>query len=371
MIPYDITVSSQLILEPCVEVRIAPRASVTVAGTGSIVANGDETHHIVFTANEPRTSFASLRTHSGGTLHLAYVDISSGGDPLNTLPALAAAVFSRGTDGSQPTQPTLFVDHVTVTGSRSSGILLRDGAGFAPGSTALTISSAAGWPVSTWARAAGTLPDGSYLGNANDQIILSDGDGAGSVLEDVTLRNLGLPYVVGTELSHGGLRVTAAFGSTEVNTLTLEPGVTLLFRSGGILEVEHFTGDAPALGALVAVGTPDQPVVLGSAEEAPAPGDWYGLRYGLVPSDLNALQYARIEYAGIAQGILRTRCRPATADYVDGAALVIHGRPSTQFMTNSTIFASAGHGLARLWSGKKIDFTSTNVFEQVAGCDQT
>ena len=137
------------------------------------------------------------------------------------------------------------------------------------------------------------------------------------------------------------------------------------------MEVEHFTGDLPATGALVAQGTPDQPIVFSSAAETPAAGDWYGLRYGLLPSDLNALEYVRIEYAGAGSPTTGARCHPATNNYTNGAGVSIYGRPSGEFMTNSTIFASAGHGINRLWGGKRIDFKPTNTFEQVAGCDQT
>jgi hypothetical protein len=248
--------------------------------------------------------------------------------------------------------------------------VLRDGAGFAPGSTALTISGSAVWPISIWGRAASTLPDGSYVGNVQDRIVLLDADGAGAVLENTTLRNLGVPYLIGGEFSSGGLRVTAPLGATAVTTLTIEPGVTLLFRPNGDMEIEHFTGDSPALGALIAVGTPDQPIVFTSAADTPAPGDWYGLRYGLVPSDLNAIQYARIEYAGEVSGVQGT-CRPNTHDFVDGAALTIYGQPPGEFITNSTIFDSAGHGIARAWLGKRVDFTATNTFDGVAGCNQT
>ena len=129
-------------------------------------------------------------------------------------------------------------------------------------------------------------------------VTLLDADGGGAILQTLTLRNLGVPYLVGGEFSSGGLRVNAPQGVTGVTVLTIEPGVTLLFRENGIVEIEHFTGDFPALGALVAQGTPDEPIVFTSFAETPAAGDWYGLRYGLLPSDLNALEYVRIEYAG-------------------------------------------------------------------------
>lgn len=371
VIPFDITLSAQLTLEPCVEVRIAAGRTISIAATGSIVASGDETRHIVITEDQPDAPFSSIRTVNGGSLHLSYVDISGGGDPANALPSNTGTLFLQGVDGSQPTQAILFVDHVTINDSASDGVLLRDGAGFAPGSTAFTVSGAAGWPVAIWGRAAGTLPDGSYTGNDQDVITLLDSDGGGAILQSLTLRNLGVPYLVGGEFSSGGLRVNAPQGATGITVLTIEPGVTLLFRDQGIMEVEHFTGDSPALGAVVAQGTPDQPITFSSFAAIPAAGDWYGLRYGLVPSDLNVLDNVRIEYAGAGSPTTGARCNPATNSYTSGAGLSIYGRAAGEFLTNSTIFASAGHGVARMWTGKRVDFKPTNTFEQVAGCDQT
>lgn len=52
--------------------------------------------------------------------------------------------------------------------------------------------------------------------------------------------------------------------------LTIEAGVTLRFKREGKLEVEHFVGDAPASGALVAMGTQHDPITLTSAKPSPA-----------------------------------------------------------------------------------------------------
>jgi hypothetical protein len=371
VIAFDMTISAALTLEPCVEVRIAAGRTISIAATGSIVASGDEARRIVITADQPGAHFSSIRAVGGGTLHLSHVDISGGGAPGNTQVSSAATIFLQGADAAQPTQPTLFVDNVTITDSASDGVLLRDGAGFAPGSTALSVSGAAAWPVAIWARAAGTLPDGSYTGNGEDVITLLDGDGGGAILQSLTLRNPGVPYLVGGEFSSGGLRVSAPQGVTDTTVLTIQPGVKILFRALGVVEVEHFTGDVPATGAVVAQGTPDQPIVFSSAAATPAAGDWYGIHFGLIPSNLNVMDYVRIEFAGAGSPGSPARCHPATSTYTTGSGVAIYGRPAGAFITNSTIFASAGHGIDRSWLGKRIDFKPTNTFDQVAGCDQT
>jgi len=79
----------------------------------------------------------------------------------------------------------------------------------------------------------------------------------------------------------------------------------------------------------------------------------------------------RIEYAGAGSPGQTAGCRANTQSHTTGAAITIYGKPTARFVSDSTIFASAGNGIARLWTGKAVNFAETNTFEQVAGCDQT
>ena len=42
-----------------------------------------------------------------------------------------------------------------------------------------------------------------------------------------------------------------------------------------------------------------------------------------------------------------------------------------QFVTNSTILASASHGIDRGWRGSNTDFLATNTFTSIAKCKQS
>src|SRR5262249_6720167 len=143
----DISITGTVTIEPCAEVLMAGGSSVTVLSTGKIIADGIATKPIHIGANVAGKPFSRIRT-SGGTIHMSYVTIDGGGDPLNTLPYLTGALDLQGADQTQPSQPTLFVDHVNIRDSRSNGVVLRDGAGFAPGSTDLTVTGSLQFPVS-------------------------------------------------------------------------------------------------------------------------------------------------------------------------------------------------------------------------------
>src|SRR5262249_9074102 len=153
----------------------------------------------------------------------------------------------------------LSFDHVKIVGSRSDGIQMSVSQ-FDAASTDLTIVGAAEYPVRLDPSALGSLPSGSYVGNAHDEILVP----GGSVVADMTIHARGVPYHIGDSVASPHLRVPTTPGSP-VATLTIEPNVTLRFESDGVLAVEHFTGTNPASGALVARGTAAAPIVFTSA----------------------------------------------------------------------------------------------------------
>lgn len=73
-------------------------------------------------------------------------------------------------------------------------------------------------------------------------------------------------------------------------TLTLQAGVRLAFEPGVQLRVDD--------GALVAQGTVDEPVLLTSANAAPAPGDWTGIVFESGHRPGTTLAFTTVEFAG-------------------------------------------------------------------------
>jgi hypothetical protein len=101
-------------------------------------------------------------------------------------------------------------------------------------------------------------------------------------------------------------------------TLTVEPGVTVLFEKDKALNIS---------GTLHARGTVTQPITFTSALTTPQPGDWVGLTFADGSSsaqfdpnglflDGNILQYVGVEYAGAAADRYAID-GPETAVYLD------------------------------------------------------
>jgi hypothetical protein len=367
VLPYDTSVSAAITLEACAVVQIAAAKTITFGPGGSLVANGTAAQPVTIQATSAQAPFASLR-FIGGTAHLSYTTVAYGGDPLNSVPDLAATFDVR-------LNPVL-LDHVTVTGSASQGLYLHDGGGFDPASTELVVTGSKGAPVHTWTSAAGGLPSGTYTGNGADEILLS-GESCtteGVTTGTVTLHDRGVPYHVGHSQSAGQLCVSAGTGKP-LATLVIEPGLTLRFKKGGNLKIEQFQGTSPASGALVAVGTAQKPIVFTSAEATPAAGDWLGIWFGEVPDASSKIDFASVEYAGGASTSGSDSCAyTATTGAPNDAAIRVFGAPAGgQFVTNTAIVSSAANGIDRGFRSdtKMPDFLATNTFTSVGHCKET
>jgi flagellar hook assembly protein FlgD len=82
---------------------------------------------------------------------------------------------------------------------------------------------------------------------------------------------------------------------TTLVTLSLSPAVTIRFAGGTGL----FVGTSVNRGALVAVGTSLQPILLTTANATPAPGQWKGVYFDDLSDDVTSLlDRCTVEYAG-------------------------------------------------------------------------
>ena len=375
VLPYDTSIYETLTLEPCAEVLLAPGSTVTVSAGAKIIAEGTASKPIHIGAKEAGKPFTKIRALGGGTMRFAYVDIDGGGLPQATNVEFAGTLELAG-DSKIPTQETLFVDHVSVKGSSSNGIVARDGGGFAKGSTDLTVTGAANYPVNMWSRAVDSLPPGAYTGNAKDEILLAATGIGEAIMEDATMHDRGVPYHVGQFASAGTLYIGKQGGAPGVATLTIEPGVTLRMKKGGVIYVEQAGPGGtttPAQGALIAVGTSDKRIVFTSAEATPTAGDWLGIWYGRIPSATDKLDFVNIDYAGGKSTSGSNSCNVPAPGTQNEAAVRIFGIPAGgQFITNTIISNSAVHGIDRGWrADEKPDFLPTNTFNAIKGCKET
>jgi hypothetical protein len=374
VIPTSISVNAPVTIEACAIVRLAPGLILTLRPGGVIDAAGTPDHPVTIEPRDPGAPWANIRT-IGGTLRLVHTVITGGGDPGNTLPDLVATLDLSG-DQTLPPQAILHAEFLTVSGSASVGLRLREGGGFSPTSHDVRVTGSARYPISVWAREAGTIPSGDYKGNGIDEIVIPQAGGAASIQEDLTLHDRGVPYRVDTNV-----RVDVTGGTGPLATLTIEPGVVLRFGAGASLRVETFVSENPARGALVAVGTAAKPIVFTSAAAAPAPGDWLGISFGGRADARNRIEHARIEYAGGVSSSGSSSCSyPAPdggAGLINDAAVRVFGPAppgAGVFVQNTTIVSSAAHGIDRGWraeAGIDLDFLPTNTFTDIARCRQT
>lgn len=361
LLPSGLTVreGQSLRIEPCAVVRIGDRAGILVQG--ELHAEGTEEGPIVFERLE-ETAWGSIETRTGGELRLNHTTVRGGGNANGGRLVQFGMLDIRG-------EPNLFVDHVQLEDSEALGIYMREGGAFLPGSRELSITGGASFPALLWSNVAGTLPSGRYTGNAVDEIFLPALLSRDAIQEDMTISDHGVPYRVGGETGGSGIRVSSSGGTAAL--LTIEPGVTLRFSQGTRLELDG--SGSSALGALHAEGTSDHPIILTSAEESPAPGDWVGLTIGGRSDDRNSLSHVKISYAGGPSGISSYGCPSAKSQtFSNEASVIIYGaEPSRAFIKNSVIENSAGDGIVRGWEGEPLDFLESNSFSNITRCFAT
>jgi hypothetical protein len=370
VIPAGLDVSATVTIEACSVVELAPDVGITVHTAGSIVAQGTASSPVMFQPRDAGQPWGQLRT-IGGTLDFTYTQLTGGGAPGNQLPDIAA-VLNVQADAAAPPAEILRADHVQIRDSASQGIYLVANATFTATSTALVITGAQHYPIHATANVAGSIPDGSYTGNTIDEIDL-EGDGMATVDHDVALHDRGVPYHVGDPQHPGNIAVaTRTLG--QVAHLTIEPNVTVRFQKGGGLFVQVAQNTMPSTGALIARGTASAPIVLTSAESAPAPGDWLGVYFNGAPDTSTALDQVTVDYAGGSSSLVGSSCKYAgSPPPINNAAIRVFTQPSGAFVTNSTISHSAMNGIDRGWLGAAtISFLGGgNTFTGVSHCRET
>jgi hypothetical protein len=361
--PQSIAAGSTLTLEPCAVVKLDSRIGFLVEG--KLVASGAADKPIRFERNGAE-AWSSIETREGSELRLAYTTLEGGGNANGGRLTQFGAIDLRGDQDVTP-QPIFLADHVTIKDSASLGIWAREGGAFAPGSTDLTITGGASFPMLVWSNASGTVPSGSYTGNAIDEIFLPALENRDQIKVDTTLANRGVPYRIGGDTAGTSLTV----GGDATPVLTIEPGVTLRFAKQTRLFVAN--NGANATGGLKAEGTADAPITFTSAEDAPMSGDWGGIQLSGTPDPRTSIAHAKIAYAGGTTGISSYGCpSPPSGTFVNRAGIVIFdGAPTRSFVTNTAIEDSAGDGIVRGWTGDKIDFTASNTFTNIAWCNQS
>jgi len=371
----SITGAATVTVQPCAIVALGQGASITVRDNAKLVAAGtSDTRFVLFQRADVNQPWGILRGFTSTSMIELHWTVLRGGGAFGGSYNNPAIAVSGESYGSLPV-PVLKVDNVVIDSPQGTGIYLDTNAAFTADSQQLTITRAGDYALRATIMSLGSLPTGSYTGNAIDEIIIV-GPGA-DVFADLTIHDRGIPVRIQT----AGMRIAPRFPDTAPVTLTLEPGVMLKFpKMGGGPGARvpfGFNGNSPnnTVGILNAVGTAAKPIVFTSGEAVPQPGDWIGL--WLDTANGSRLDHVEIGYAGAASGIVSNNCRPLNTH--DDAALIV-GDFETQYVppadliTNSRIHNSAGFGINAIWQAPAFnspDLTASNQFENNAMCRQT
>lgn len=362
----------KLTIAPCAVVQLESASNLDVAfpltpGQGSLVAEGTADRPIRFQGKDG-ARWGHINVVAPGTARFAYVTFEDGGGGETRG---HETIYATG-DGTFGRKPLLFVDHVTIKGSRGAGIRLDTGAAFAPGSKDLTITGSGEnnefhpYPLDLGEAAIDTIPTGTYTGNRKDEILIMPEtvDGAGGFQEDTTMYDRGVPYHVSDAADHDDLMIGT--GSKDA-ILTVEPGVKILFEKTAALIIEtHGAGTS----SIVARGTKAKPIVFTSAATSPAPGDWRGFYFNGPVAPKNALENVRIEYTGSDCSCSMVTCSAGVTEFE--AAIIFEEEPRSMFMKDSVIAHGSGNGVVQGYDGLSYDWKgSGNVFEDIALCSVT
>lgn len=365
--PPTIQEGQRLTIEPCAVVRFADRVGMQIEG--ELVAEGAADKPIVF-ERASDAAWDSLRVTATGRVRLAHASLRGGGAPGNSrIDETGTLVLVGDPRSDQGLMPLASVQHVTIEGSASLGVLLSQNATFSDDSRELTVTGSGSAPLRLWQRAVSSVPSGHYTGNQDDEIAIEEGGfGNSAIVGEATLHDRGVPY----HMIAGMLVVGSSGDDRTPGSLTIEPGVQLRFQQGSRLLVQAYDTDEAATGSLRALGTAERPIVLTSAADTPGPGDWVGITFKGTPAADNRIEHTTIAYAGGDSGISSYDCALSDDTFSNHGAVVFYGQqPASVFLTGSRIEHSARDGVVRGWTGDPLDFTATTTFVDVARCLQT
>ncbi len=263
-----ISIDADLTLLPGTFIRCLPGSSLTISSGGSLNAVGTAGSPIIFAGTTLTPgSWGGIRflDSGSGDNRLEFVTIQYGGASGSGGLVLSS---TGGTSG-------VVIANCILEQSAGYGLFVfgdADLSGFASN----TLTRNAQGPCSLPPNTVQYLDaESSYSGNDQDNIVVVGGD----VTDPQIWRDLGVPYL--------------ATNIQVVGEMTLSPGLTIAFNSGGLMNVQ-------STGSLRAVGAPGREITLTGATQTP--GFWQGLSYTNTIAPGNNLTLVTIEYGGAGGG---------------------------------------------------------------------
>ena len=207
------------------------------------------------------------------------------------------------------------------------------------------------YPIRAYARHFGNFQGNTYTNNLYQKLYVN-GD---TITVDSTWENAGVPYKI-----TGDVTVYGQWGPDQITTLTLEPGVSLMFDRYVGLYIGHDSNpDYP--GALVANGTSNNRITFTADTNNPSPGFWDGLYFrNYTDDDTTILNYCVIAYGGYSgnENIYCNSCSPTIRNceirHGSGAGVYCNNYSNPTLVSN-TIHHNSSYGVYVTNSSPTID----------------
>jgi hypothetical protein len=316
-----------LTLSPGVTLVFEKNTGIIMRGGPALVAVGTAEAPIVFTGAEKKRGFwqgVILESPKSDVSDFAYVTIEyAGADPIGASFRVPPAGLITSEAGY------ISVDNSTIRESAGYGFVFDAYDGTLSTFENNTITrNKLGAGVATLADANALSISSKFSGNDLDYVTVVDAD---VEYEAVTLPVLDVPYYVPTELT------------LNAESLTVNAGTRLVFGEDAGLDIRE--------GALLALGSEDDPVVFTGLEAEP--GYWRGIT--LESEGSHTLRNAIVEYAGSGANGANVTSRAQSED--EWGTLLIEG---------CKLRHSAGYGLVNDGNEINDDYAKVNTFEDNA-----
>lgn len=330
LLPYGLAVraGATLELEPCTLLRVGAGRSVSVEARGGLVARGEPQRPIVFDRLEaaPWAGLAVLRGAAPSTA-LRDLELVGAGADAGEVIAASLQVSARG----------LVAQRVSVIGSASRGLWLRAGGSFAVGAAVTVARATVGAAAVDDVNEVGALPLQPLRDSETRDVLLTGAEA--TLRRDAVWGGRNARYAVRSGVR---LRVEGA----DRPRLTLAPGTTLVFGEDSALEV-----GVEAPGALLAAGTPDEPLTLRGVDDRAA--SWLGVTLGTqIDLSRSAFRHVRVVSAGAPTGAAVGGCGCDNDVRGDAAMLQVARADVADIVANVLLQRGFARGVGVAWRGE-------------------
>jgi hypothetical protein len=266
-VPRNIRVLATLRVEPCAQVLLGPNVRLTVGDDTSpaaLEAQGTATQPITFGAVDAARPWTGLIVSQSGRLDLGHVTISDAASPADDQNGGGAILAYGDRRAEGAINRSVKVTNVRVERARGHAVAFVGAAGFAEGSSGLTLADG-GRPERPQAlrlpiAAAPTIPTNLSIGGyPSGAVALVAGNGG--LPGDVEIPARGAPYHV-----EAVIRVAPTADGPPV-TLTIGAGVVMRFDPTNGTSGIAVGSTERRQGILRAIGTEAAPIQLTSAKD--------------------------------------------------------------------------------------------------------